>query len=172
MKKFLLILFFTGIGVFLAVLGPALFSSSLPPGFILPSEFVPPKTGIVPSFPPTPTAFEHFSLRNFMGYPLENLYGFAVLRFVVTSVWFVLAVYFLLRYLRGFYGPRMIPLSWLLLVSGLIITNLAEIGENFVFHEWPYFGILEHFFLLGLPHLWGVILLLWGARLLLKKVKP
>ena len=150
MKKLLLISAATGILAFIGTMMGGVLAPSLPPGLTLPPEFVAPSTGeIIKPFPPiTFTAFEHFNLKNFIGYPLDGLYPLAVVRFIFTSFWFILAVYFLLRYLRGFYGPRQIPLSWLLIVAGLIITNIAEIGENFTFHEWPYLGILEHNFLL------------------------
>lgn len=173
MKKFLLILVFTGILAFILMQFGGVLAPPLPPGFVLPPQVPPPETGVVHPLPPvTFTVFEHFSLKNFFGYPLGNLYGLAVLRFILTSLWFVLAVYFLLRYLRGFYGPRMVPLSWLLMVAGLIITNIAEIGENFTFHSWPYLGILEHNFLLILPHLWGAFLIALGTWFLLKEVRP
>ena len=174
MKKFLLILVATGIVAFIGMMMGGVLAPSLPPGFTVPPEFFPPDPpgAIIYPFPPvTFTAFEYFNLKNFMGYPLGGLYPLAVVRFIFTSVWFVLAVYFLLRYLRGFYGPRATPLSWLLIVAGLIITNIAEIGENFTFHEWPYLGILEHNFLLILPHLWGGLLVFLGTWFLLREIR-
>ncbi|MFQ6050046.1 MAG: hypothetical protein ACE5J0_03385 [Candidatus Paceibacterales bacterium] len=172
LKKFLLILVFLGISAFLIVTVTKFLAPSLPPGFVLPSEFVPPERGAIKPFPTVNfTEFEHFSLKKIFGYPVGKLYGLIVIRFILTSVWFVLAVYFLLRYLRGFYGPRMIPLSWLLIVAGLLVTNVAEIGENFVFHEWPYAGILEHIFLFIFPHLWGGLLVATGAWFLLKEIR-
>ncbi|MBI4101504.1 MAG: hypothetical protein HY443_00875 [Candidatus Nealsonbacteria bacterium] len=172
-KKFFLILVVTGILSFVGLMVGGKLAPELPPGFTLPPQVPFPSGGeIVKPLPPvTFTAFDHFNLRNFMGYPLGGLYGFAVLRFVLTSVWFVVAVFFLLRYLKGFYGSRQIPLSWLLIVASLIVTNIAEIGENFTFHEWPYLGILEHNFLLILPHLWGGILMFLGTWFLLKEVR-
>lgn len=172
-KKFILIIISTGILAFILTMFGGVLAPSLPPDFALPPQFVPTETGVIRPFPPLNfTTFEHFSLKKFMGYPLGNLYILATARFIITSVWFVLAIYFLLQYLRGFYGPREIPLSWSLLTAGLIITNIAEIGENFVFHEWPYTGILEHNFLLILPHLWGGILVFLGTRFLLKDIAP
>lgn len=172
-KKFILIVISTGVLAFILTMLGGVLAPALPPGFALPPQFVAPETGAIHSFPPLNfTAFEHFSLKKFMGYPLGNLYILAGARVIITSVWFVVAIYFLLQYLRGFYGPREIPLSWLLLTTGLIITNIAEIGENFVFHEWPYVGILEHNFLLILPHLWGGILVFLGTRFLLKETRP
>lgn len=174
MKKFILILVLTGILAFVLMQMGGILAPVLPPGFTLPPKFVPPEPPgpVIHPFPPvTFTVFEHFNLKNFMGYPLGGLYPLAVIRFILTSVWFVLAVYFLLGYLRGFYGPRLVPLSWLLIVAGLIVTNIAEIGENFVFHEWPYLGILEHNFLLILPHLWGAFLVVLGTWFLLREIK-
>lgn len=172
-KKFAIIIIVTGILAFLGTMVGGILAPKLPPDFVLPSEFPAPQSGeIIKPFPPlTFTAFEHFDLKRFMGYPLGGLYGFAVLRFMLTSVGFVVAAYFLLRYLKGFYGPRQVPLSWLLIVGGLIATNIAEMGENFSFHEWPYVGILEQNFLLILPHLWGGTLMFLGTWLLLKEVK-
>jgi hypothetical protein len=172
MKKFLLILVFTGILAFVLMMMGGVLAPPLPPGFALPPKFIPPETGVIYPFPPVSfTAFDHFSLKTFMGYPLGSLYPLAVVRFILTSLWFVLAVYLLLRYLRGFYGPRMIPLSWLLIVAGLIVTNVGEFGENFAFHSWPYLGILEQNFLLVLPHLWGSYLMFLGTWFLLREIK-
>ncbi len=175
LKKFLLILIFTGVLSFGGVYLGKVLAPHLPPGFTLPPQFTPPSPGVgevIHPFPPVNfTAFEYFSFKTFLGRPLGSLYGFALVRFALTSVWFVIAVYFLLRYLRGFYGPRAVPLSWLLIVAGLIVTNVAEIGENFTFHEWPYMGILEHNFLLILPHLWGAFLVALGTWFLLREVK-
>lgn len=173
MKKFFLIVILTGAISFALVILGSVFAPPLDPDFTFPSDFTPPETGeiIKPLEGVTLTAFEHFTLKRFLGYPLGGwLYPIAIVRFVLTSVWFLLAVYFLLQYLRGFYGPRMIPLSWLLIVAGLLITNIAEIGENFSFHEWPYHGILEVSFLLVLPHFWGALLVAGGTWLLLREV--
>ncbi len=172
MKKFYKVLILTGIFTFGLVMAAGFFAPLPSPDYVPPAFVLPEEGGVISPFPTLfPTAFQYFSLKRFMGYPLGWLYPIAMARFALTSVWFVLAVYFLLQYLRGFYGPRKIPLSWLLIVAGLLITNIAEIGENFSGHEWPYHGFIELNFLLILPHFWGGLLLFLGARQLLKEIK-
>ena len=172
MKKFYKILILAGVFAFGLTMFGSIIAPPISPDYTTPTEFTPPETGeiIKPFLMADMTVFEHFSLKRFLGYPLEWLYPIAMVRFALTSVWFVLAVYFLLQYLRGFYGPRKIPLSWLLIVAGLLITNIAEIGENFAYHEWPWAGVVEINFLLILPHLWGSILVFLGSRYLFREV--
>jgi hypothetical protein len=173
MNKFPLIFVITGIVAFGLTMATGFLAPPLPPDFTLPEEFTPPETGAIRPFPMVNfTELKHFDWTRFFGYPLGNLVWLIMVRFVLTSIWFVLAVFFLSRYTKGFYGPREIPLSWSLLLSGMIITNIAEIGENLVFHTWPYLGIFEHNFLLILPHLWGGFLIGLGGWYLLKEVKP
>lgn len=170
-KKFILIFVVTGIVALVLTMGTKFLAPPLPSDFRLPSEFSPPQTGSIKPFPIVNfTEFDQFSFNHFFGYPVGSLIWLILTRFVLTSIWFVLAVYFLFQYTRGFYGPRARPLSWLLLIAGMIITNIAEIGENFSFHEWPYVGALEQNFLLIMPHLWGGFLIAIGAWFLFKKI--
>ena len=172
MEKSILFLILFGVISFGLVMGPKFLAPPLPPGFQLPSEFTPPKTGPIHPYPQVNfTEFKHFSLTSFFGYSVGNLFGLILVRFILTSVWFVIAVYFLRKYTKSFYGGRKTPLSWWLLIAGMLITNIAEIGENFVFHEWPYLGILELEFLFILPHLWGGFLIALGGYYLYKEIK-
>lgn len=172
MKKFYKILILTGVFAFSLTMFGGVLAPPIPSDYTTPTDFTPPETGeiIKPFLLANMTAFEHFSLKRFLGYPLGRLYPIAMVRLVLTSVWFVLAIYFLLQYLRGFYGPRKIPLSWLLIVAGLLITNIAEIGENFAYHEWPWTGIVEINFLLVFPHFWGALLVFLGSRYLFREI--
>ncbi|MFC1663552.1 hypothetical protein ACFL0A_00235 [Patescibacteria group bacterium] len=119
-----------------------------------------------------PKAFigiENFDLNTFMGQTLGWLKWPTLIGLVFAAVSFIVATYFIVQYTKGFYAKRKIPKSWKLILLGIFITAIAEIGEILAFYEWPHAGTLETQILLVVPHVLGGILIGLGAYFLYKE---
>lgn len=113
---------------------------------------------------------ENFNLNTFMGQSLGWLKWPNFLGLIFSAVAFVIATFFIIQYTKGFFAGRKIPKSWKLLLWGIFITAIAEIGEMLSFYEWPNPGFIEVNFLLVIPHAVGGLLIGLGAYFLYKEV--
>lgn len=125
---------------------------------------------LTPTEKPIMIGIENFNLNTFMGQTLGWLKWPNFLGLIFSAVAFVVATFFIIQYTRGFFAGRKIPKSWKLLLWGIFITAIAEIGEMLSFYEWPMPGFIEVNFLLVVPHAIGGFLIGLGAYFLYKEV--
>ncbi|MCX6759018.1 MAG: hypothetical protein NT012_00385 [Candidatus Nealsonbacteria bacterium] len=130
-----------------------------------------PYLAIVPTNPnPSLIGIKYFNLDTFIGQTLGWLKWPTLIGMVFGAVAFIVATYFLVRYTRGFFAGRKIPKSWKLILWGVFITAIAEIGEMLGYYEWPNTGLIETNLLLLLPHALGGTLIGLGAYFLYKEI--
>jgi len=125
---------------------------------------------LTPTEKPIMIGIENFNLNTFMGQTLDWLKWPNFLGLIFSAVAFVVATFFVIQYTKGFFAGRKIPKSWKLLLWGIFITAIAEIGEMLSFYEWPNPGFIEVNFLLVIPHAIGGFLIGLGAYFLYKEV--
>ena len=125
---------------------------------------------IVPGSPQPPIiGIEYFDINTFMGQILGWLKWPTLIGLVFAAVAFIIATYFIVQYTRGFFTGRKIPKSWKLILWGVFITAIAEIGEMLSYYEWPDAGLIETNLLLVIPHALGGALIGFGAYFLYKE---
>lgn len=126
---------------------------------------------IVPLSPePLVLGIEYFDINTFMGQTLGWLKWPTLLGMIFAAVSFVITAFYIIKYTQGFYRERKIPKSWKLILWGVFITAIAELGEMLGFYEWPNPGLIEMNLLLIFPHAIGGALLGIGAYFLYKEV--
>jgi predicted membrane protein len=125
---------------------------------------------LTPHAKPLFFGFDYFDIGKFMGQPLGWLKWPNLLVMFFSAVTFIVATYYIIQYTKGFFTGRKIPKSWKLILWGVAVTSIAEVGEMFAFYEWPNPGIFEINFLLVLPHALGGFLIGLGAYFLYKEV--
>lgn len=125
---------------------------------------------LTPTPKPLMIGIKYFNLNTFMGQILGWLKWPTLISLVFSAVAFIIATYYIVQYTRGFFAGRKIPKSWKLILWGVFITAIAEIGEILGFYEWPNPGFIEMNFLLVIPHALGGILIGLGAYFLYKEV--
>ena len=125
---------------------------------------------LIPSSPNPPTiGIEYFDLNTFMGQTLGWLKWPTLLGMVFAAVAFIIATYYIVQYTRGYFAGREVPKSWKLILWGIFITAIAEVGEMLGFYEWPNAGLIEMNLLLVIPHAVGGVLIALGAYSLYKE---
>jgi len=125
---------------------------------------------LTPSEKPLFFGIQYLDIGKFMGQELGWLKWPNLLAMLFAAVSFVVGAYYLIRYTQGFFAGRKIPKSWKLILWGVAITAIAEIGEMLGFYEWPNPGFFEMNFLLVLPHAIGGILIGLGTYFLYKEI--
>jgi len=113
---------------------------------------------------------KYLDIGRFMGQPLSWLKWPNLLTMLFSAAAFVVSAYYLIRYTQGFFAGRKIPKSWKLILWGVAVTSIAEIGEMLAFYEWPNPGLFEINILLVLPHAFGGALIGLGAYFLYKEI--
>jgi hypothetical protein len=114
--------------------------------------------------------FEYLDIGKFMGQPLGWLKWPNLITMIFAAAAFVVGAYYLIQYTRGFFAGRKVPRPWKLILWGVAVTAIAELGEMFAFYEWPNPGFFEINILLVLPHAIGGALIGLGAYFLYKEI--
>lgn len=126
---------------------------------------------LIPGSPTSPIiGIEYFNLDTLMGQPLGWLKWPTWIGLVFAAASFIIASYYLVYYTRGFFSGRKAPRSWNLILWGIFITAIAEIGEMIAFYEWPNTGLIEMNILLVIPHAIGGALIGLGAYFMYKEI--
>lgn len=126
----------------------------------------------IPPVPKPPiVGIEYFDINIFMGQELGWLTLPTLFGLLFAAITFMIATYYIVRYTSGYFMGRKIPRSWKLILWGIFITAIAELGEMFAFYEWPNAGLIETNLLLMLPHALGGFLIGLGAYFLYREVK-
>jgi hypothetical protein len=95
---------------------------------------------------------------------LQNLYIFSLI--ILVTLLFSLAAWFIILYLRRFYGERKVPKEWSVFWWALFFFALHEILEFVGLYQWI-LGKAFFVFLSGVE-ITSVVLLTWGCYLLVK----
>lgn len=95
---------------------------------------------------------------------VQNLYIFFLITLVCTI--FVLAAWFILRYLKKFYGERPIPKEWMVFWWAFVFFALHEVIEFVSLYQWISGKV--YFVFMTTAEIASVVLLTWGCYLLVK----
>jgi hypothetical protein len=125
---------------------------------------------LIPHSEPLFFGIEYFNIDYVMGLPLGWLKWLNLLGLIFSVVSFVVASHYIIQYTKRFFAGRKIPKSWKLILWGVAVTSIAELGEVYGFYEWPNPGFFEMNFLLVLPHALGGFLIGLGAYFLYKEI--
>lgn len=96
--------------------------------------------------------------------PVQNLYIFSLI--TLTVVLFILAAWFIVRYLKEFYGERPIPREWKIFWWAFVFFAVHEVQEMIFLYQWVHGKIFT--FLFFVVEIASVVLLVWGCYLLVK----
>ncbi len=96
---------------------------------------------------------------------VQNLY--ILFMMTLVNVLFVLAAWFVIRYLKKFYGERQIPKEWVVFWWAFVFYSLHEIVEMIGLYQWIHGQVFV--FLYFSIEIIAVVLLTWGCYLLVKK---
>ena len=94
----------------------------------------------------------------------QNLYIFSLI--TLTVLLFILAAWFIINYLRRFYGERPIPKEWKIFWWAFVFFAIHEVQEMLLLYQWVHGQIFVVLFFL--VEILAVILLTWGCYLLVK----
>ena len=95
---------------------------------------------------------------------IQNLYIFFMIS--LTTVIFILAAWFIILYLKKFYGERPIPKEWKVFWWAFVFFALHEVVEMLALYQWLHGQFFV--FLFFAVEIVSVILLVWGCYLLVK----
>ncbi|MFH0987457.1 MAG: hypothetical protein V1841_01005 [Patescibacteria group bacterium] len=115
------------------------------------------------------TGIKDFNLNHFGGLQIGWLTWPTFIGVVFAVIAFVVGAFYIIQYNKGFFAGRAIPKSWKLIMWGVFVTAIAELGEIAVFYELPKVGMIEAMLAI-LPHMLGGVLLALGAYFLYKEV--
>jgi hypothetical protein len=87
---------------------------------------------------------------------------------LLSIIGFMLAAWFCLHYTLKFYEGRPKPPSWLLIVAGLLVTGVSEIGQAFLLYQVSP-GMIEPLIIL-LANIASGIAIVTGCYFLFKEV--
>ncbi|MBI4101505.1 MAG: hypothetical protein HY443_00880 [Candidatus Nealsonbacteria bacterium] len=102
---------------------------------------------------------------NFWGPSIaQNVYILALIS--LTTIVFILAAWFILLYLKTFYGERAVPREWMVFWWAFVFFALHEIFEVLSLYQWIH-GLFFVFLYFAIE-IAAVVLLTWGCYLLVK----
>lgn len=95
---------------------------------------------------------------------IQNVYIFSMI--ALLSILFILAAWFIISYLKRFYGERPVPKEWKIFWWAFVFYTLHEVLEFIGIYQWMLGKVF--FILLTTSEIASVILLTWGCYLLVK----
>lgn len=93
-----------------------------------------------------------------------NIYIFSLIS--LTTIAFIFAAWFILRYLNNFYGERTVPREWKVFWWAFVFFALHEVVEMIAIYQWIHGQFFV--FLFFAVEIAAVILMTWGCYLLVK----
>lgn len=93
-----------------------------------------------------------------------NLHVFSMM--ALEKSFYVLSAWFIIRYLRKFYGERPVPKEWMVFWWAFAVYSLHEVVEMIALYQWIHGEIFWLFFFT--IEISAAVLLTWGCYLLVK----